>query len=365
MIKILIIDDSALVRETLKNIIETDPQLTVVSTSSSPSIAIKKLDFLKPHVLIINIDNNEKGLEFIKEIKEKYNIPIILISSTISKSSSLGNLTIQSGVFDIVSSQGKNLKSFIEKSSNIICEIIKKTVKDKNTQNTISTKNKRNITETKRIIEPKLTADAMLSLGKLSDNIVKTDKIIVIGASTGGTEALCVLLEALPADSPGIVIVQHMPEKFTKSFAERLDSLCKMNVTEAQNNDIVSRGKVLIAPGGKHTLLKRTGTNYFVEVKDGPLVSRHKPSVDVLFRSTAKYAGKNAIGVIMTGMGDDGAKGLLEMHQSGAYTIAQNEASCIVFGMPNEAIKLNGVDTVLPLSKIAYEIINKTKTSQK
>ena len=365
MIEILIIDESALIRETLKNIIETDSQLSVLSTSSSPSIALKKLDFLRPQVIIINIDNNDKGLDFIKEIKEKYNIPLILISNSISKSSSLGNLAIQAGAFDIISSPGKLLKSFIEKSSSIICETIKKSVKGNYPRNNKATKPKSRILETKRVIEPKLTADAMLSLGKPSVNIVPTDTIIVIGASTGGTEALCILLENLPADSPGIVIVQHMPEKFTKSFAERLDNLCKMNVTEAQNNDIVSRGKVLIAPGGKHTLLKRTGTTYFVEVKDGPLVSRHKPSVDVLFRSTAKYAGKNAIGVIMTGMGDDGAKGLLEMHQSGAYTIAQDEASCIVFGMPNEAIKLNGVDTVLPLSKIAYEIINKTKTSQK
>ena len=154
-----------------------------------------------------------------------------------------------------------------------------------------------------------------------------------------------------------------MPEKFTKSFAERLDGICKVHVVEAQNNDSVIRGTVLIAPGNKHTLLKRSGARYYVEVKDGPLVSRHRPSVDVLFRSTARYAGKNALGVILTGMGDDGAHGMLEMHEAGCYTIAQDEKSCVVFGMPNEAIKLKGVDTILPLTEIANEIINKTKLS--
>ena len=184
-----------------------------------------------------------------------------------------------------------------------------------------------------------------------------TEKVVVVGASTGGTEALRIFLEALPLDSPGIVIVQHMPENFTKAFANRLNGLCKVTVKEASDNDTVIRGQALIAPGNHHTLLKRSGARYYVEVKDGPLVCRHRPSVDVLFRSAARYAGRNAVGVIMTGMGDDGASGMLEMREAGSYNIAQDEASCVVFGMPNEAIKRGGVDKVLSLENIRDEVV--------
>ncbi|MRR36990.1 chemotaxis response regulator protein-glutamate methylesterase, partial [bacterium] len=187
--------------------------------------------------------------------------------------------------------------------------------------------------------------------------IQTTEKVVVVGASTGGTEALRVFLEGLPADSPPIVIVQHMPEGFTRAFAQRLDSICRITVKEAADNDTVMRGRALIAPGNRHTLLKRSGARYYVEIKDGPLVSRHRPSVDVLFRSAARYAGKNAVGVIMTGMGDDGASGMKEMKDAGAVTIAQDEASCVVFGMPNEAIKRGGAERVLPLDAIAREVL--------
>ena len=178
------------------------------------------------------------------------------------------------------------------------------------------------------------------------------DKIIALGVSTGGTEAIKKFLEVLPLNTPGIVIVQHMPEIFTRSFAERLNQLCKITVKETQNNDSIIPGCTLIAPGNKHMLLKRSGTRYFVEVKNGPLVNRHRPSVDVLFRSTARYAGKNVIGIIMTGMGDDGAKGILEMKQAGAYTIAQDKATSVVFGIPKEAIELGGIDKVCPINEI-------------
>jgi two-component system chemotaxis response regulator CheB len=187
--------------------------------------------------------------------------------------------------------------------------------------------------------------------------IQTTERVVAVGASTGGTEALREFLEALPADSPGIVIVQHMPEHFTAAFAKRLDSICAVTVKEAEDNDSVVRGRVLVAPGNRHTLLKRSGARYFVEVRDGPLVSRHRPSVDVLFRSVARYAGRNAVGVIMTGMGDDGARGMAEMKEAGADTIAQDEASCVVFGMPAEAIKHGGVDRVMPLGMIAREVL--------
>jgi len=202
-------------------------------------------------------------------------------------------------------------------------------------------------------INKKLSADAILKQIKPGNLIQTSDTIIAIGASTGGVKAISVFLEALPADAPGILIVQHMPENFTKSFAERLNSLCKISVKEAQDGDIVKQGRALIAPGNHHLLLKKRGTQYYVEIKDGPLVNRHRPSVDVLFRSAALYAGKKSIGILLTGMGDDGAKGLLEMKQAGAKTIAQDEKSSVVFGMPKEAIALHAVDKILPLNDIA------------
>jgi two-component system, chemotaxis family, protein-glutamate methylesterase/glutaminase len=187
--------------------------------------------------------------------------------------------------------------------------------------------------------------------------IETTEKVVVVGASTGGTDAIRIFLEKFPTYSPGIVVVQHMPEHFTASFAKRLDQLCCISVKEAENNDTVIPGHALIAPGNRHLLLKRSGARYYVEIKDGPLVSRHRPSVDVLFRSAARYCGKNAIGIIMTGMGDDGARGLSELKEAGAYTIAQDEASCVVFGMPHEAIKRNAACKILPLDKIADHVL--------
>ena len=208
-----------------------------------------------------------------------------------------------------------------------------------------------------RKVQPKLTADAILPAAT-SAMLETTEKVVVIGASTGGTEALKTLLESLPPDAPGIAIVQHMPELFTRAFANRLDGLCQITVKEAEANDTVLRGRALIAPGNHHMLLKRSCARYFVDIKEGPLVCRHRPSVDVLFRSAARYAGKNAVGVLLTGMGDDGARGMLEMKQAGAMTIAQDEATSVVFGMPKEAIRMNGVDKVLPLHSMAGAILN-------
>ncbi|MGC1157233.1 MAG: CheB methylesterase domain-containing protein, partial [Acidobacteriaceae bacterium] len=208
---------------------------------------------------------------------------------------------------------------------------------------------------------PKLTADAVLAPAAGGAMAKTTEKVVMIGASTGGTEALKTLLEALPADTPGIVIVQHMPELFTRAFAARLDGSCAITVKEAESQDTVLRGRALIAPGNHHLLLQRSGARYYVEVREGPLVCRHRPSVDVLFRSAARYAGPNAVGVILTGMGDDGARGMLEMKEAGAKTIAQDEATCVVFGMPKEAIKLNGVDKVMPLESIAGAILSATR----
>ena len=203
---------------------------------------------------------------------------------------------------------------------------------------------------------PKLSADAILPATSQA-MAQTTERIVAIGTSTGGTQALEAVLTVLPRVSPGIVIVQHMPEKFTASFAARLDTLCQIEVREAQNGDRVMPGRALIAPGGRHMLLKRNGSQYHVEVVDGPVVNRHRPSVDVLFRSVARFAGRNALGVIMTGMGDDGARGLKEMHDAGAPTVAQDEATCVVYGMPKEAVKLGGVDRIASLQAIPAEIM--------
>lgn len=384
MINVLIVDDSALVRETLKKILENDKSIKVLATASDPIIALKKLETITPDVIILDIEMPRMdGITFLKQIKSQFKIPVIICSSMVDSGSSNALSALEAGAFDIIQKPKIGTKQFIEESQILICDAVKAANLSKskptshfsstfstsssssraNLQTRTTSKSNSNPLSFCSSVPPKLTADAVLSKGDLGAIIETTEKIVVIGASTGGTEALRVLLEQLPSDSPGIVIVQHMPEKFTKSFAERLDGICKVHVVEAQNNDSVIRGTVLIAPGNKHTLLKRSGARYYVEVKDGPLVSRHRPSVDVLFRSTARYAGKNALGVILTGMGDDGAHGMLEMHEAGCYTIAQDEKSCVVFGMPNEAIKLKGVDTILPLTEIANEIINKTKLS--
>jgi two-component system chemotaxis response regulator CheB len=245
-----------------------------------------------------------------------------------------------------------NTKQFIEESQIRICDAIKAAASAKIVR-------KRLVEPQPITVQPKLSADVMLSRNSpVSHSMIKTTEIVIaVGASTGGTEAILTFLKGMPIDCPGIVIVQHMPEKFTTSFANRLNEICKITVKEAADGDSVLSGQALIAPGNFHTMLKRSGARYYVEVKEGPLVNRHRPSVDVLFRSTAKYAGANAIGVIMTGMGDDGARGLLEMKEAGAKTIAQDEKSCVVFGMPKEAIKLGAADKILPLDNIASYVI--------
>ena len=379
MINVMIVDDSALVRETLKRILEQDKSIKVIATASDPIIALKKLETNSPDVIILDIEMPRMdGLTFLKKIRTEFNIPVIICSSMVDSGSSNALTALEFGAFDIIQKPKIGTKQFIEESHILLCDAVKAANLSKSktfippAQSVPVIPPKTNNTEPQKkakldfcsSVPPKLTADVILQKGDLGSVIETTEKIVVIGASTGGTEALRVLLEQLPSDAPGIVIVQHMPEKFTKSFAERLDGICKVHVAEAQNNDSVIRGTVLIAPGNKHTLVKRSGARYYVEVKDGPLVSRHRPSVDVLFRSTARYAGKNAVGVILTGMGDDGAHGMREMREAGAYTIAQDEKSCVVFGMPNEAIKLNGVEKILPLTEIANEIINKTKLCQ-
>ncbi|OIP03318.1 MAG: chemotaxis response regulator protein-glutamate methylesterase [Bacteroidetes bacterium CG2_30_32_10] len=350
--KVLIVDDSAVVRQTLTSIFQSDKEIEVIGVASDPYIAAHKIQDEIPDVITLDIEMPRMdGLTFLRKIMTQHPIPVVIISSLTEKGSQTAIRALEYGAIDIITKPKLDTKKFFEESKIRLCDAVKAAAISK-------IERKKMITPTLGVT-PKLSADVILQKAQQTSMLKTTELVVAVGASTGGTEALREFLEALPHDSPGIIIVQHMPEMFTRSFANRLNELCRITVKEAENNDSVLRGRALIAPGNYHMLLKRSGARYYVEIKSGPLVNRHRPSVDVLFRSTAKYAGANAIGIIMTGMGDDGAKGLLEMKEAGAFTIAQDEKSCVVFGMPKEAIKLGGVDKILPLEHIANFVINK------
>ena len=348
-VKVMVVDDSAVVRQTLTDLLNSDDELEVIASAADPYIAAEKLRDFIPDVITLDIEMPKMdGLTFLRKLMEQHPIPVVICSSLASEGSDTALKALELGAVDIITKPKIGTKQFLEESRIHICDVVKAASMAKLKKKTVSP-----------LIQPKLTADAVLKKSNNKSMIETTEKVIVVGASTGGTEALRYFLEAFPLDSPGIIVVQHMPENFTKAFAKRLDSYCKITVKEAENGDSVIRGRALIAPGNYHMLLKRQGAKYIVEIKIGHLVSRHRPSVDVLFRSAAQYAGKNAIGVIMTGMGDDGAKGMLEMKDAGAFTIAQDEKTCVVYGMPNEAVKLGGVDKILPLEEIAKNVLLK------
>jgi two-component system chemotaxis response regulator CheB len=350
-IRVLIVDDSAVVRRTLEKVLASDRDIEVMGAASDPYIAAEKIRREVPDVITLDVEMPRMdGITFLHKIMTQHPIPVVICSSLTDAGSETALRSLEYGAVEIILKPRVGTKQFLEESKVRICDAVKAAAQAKLNR----------LIQAERIIPPKLTADAILAKAHFhSDAMLRTtDRVVAVGASTGGTEALSDFLQAMPLDSPGIVIVQHMPENFTKAFAARLDGICSISVKEAESNDTVIRGRALIAPGNHHLLLKRSGARYYVEIKDGPLVSRHRPSVDVLFRSAARYAGKNAVGVIMTGMGDDGAKGMLEMKQAGAFTIAQDEDSCVVFGMPKKAIELNGVDRVLPLSAIPEAVIS-------
>ncbi len=349
----MIVDDSAVVRQTMKEILSSDPQLEVAATAADPLIAAKKLESFIPDVIVLDIEMPRMdGITFLRRLMNAHPVPVVICSSKSEAGSQNAIQALEYGAVEIIQKPKIGTRQFLEEARVMICDAVKAAAMTSVTRKAVQEPVK---------VQPRLTADAILPRGSAPLGIDTTEKVAVIGASTGGTEALREFIEQLPVDAPGMVIVQHMPENFTAAFAKRLDGLARVSVKEAENNDSVLRGHILIAPGNRHILLKRSGARYFVEVRDGPLVSRHRPSVDVLFRSAARYAGKNVIGVIMTGMGDDGARGMAELHEAGAFTIAQDEKSCIVFGMPNEAIKRGGVDEVLSLGKIASRVLEKGK----
>jgi two-component system chemotaxis response regulator CheB len=353
-IRVLIVDDSAVVRQTLKEILDSDPDIEVMGVAADPIFALKRMETDKPDVIITDVEMPRMdGLTFLKGVMEKDPIPVVVCSSKTEEGSENALRALEYGAVEIIQKPKLGTKQFLEEAKMRICDAVKAADLSRRKLGKPAGRPRATTYE----VAPKLTADVILPKPDAGSIFVETtEKVVVVGASTGGTEALKEFLEAFPEDAPGIVIVQHMPEHFTAAFAKRLDGLCRINVKEAEDNDSVIRGRALIAPGNRHTLLKRSGARYYVEVKDGPLVCRHRPSVDVLFRSAARYAARNAVGVIMTGMGDDGSRGMRELHDAGAFTIAQDEASCVVFGMPNEAIKLGGVDTVLDLGAIAQEV---------
>ena len=352
-IRVLIVDDSAVVRQTMAEILGSDPQIEVMATAADPYVAVERIKQEVPDVITLDVEMPRMdGITFLEKLMAQRPIPVVICSTLTERGSQTALAALGKGAVEIITKPKLGTKQFIEESRIRICDAVKSAAQTRFGKS-------RPAPEPAPIVTAKFTADAMLAKSSSHAMIQTTERIVAVGASTGGTEALRVFLETLPLDAPGIIIVQHMPEKFTASFAQRLDSLCAVTVKEAADGDSVLRGQALIAPGNRHMLLKRSGARYYVEVKDGPLVSRHRPSVDVLFRSTARYAGKNAIGVIMTGMGDDGARGMLEMKEAGAITLAQDEASCVVFGMPAEAIKLGGVDHVCPLGQLAREVVRR------
>ncbi|MCI5776712.1 MAG: chemotaxis response regulator protein-glutamate methylesterase [Bacteroidales bacterium] len=378
-IRVLVVDDSAVVRQSLSAILEADPEIEVMGTAADPIIAVKKIQREVPDVITLDIEMPRMdGLTFLRKIMAQRPIPVVVISSLTTRGTEAAMKALEYGASEVIGKPSMNPDVFFQESHIMLCDVVKAAAQSKIRRVTADDIKERAaitkpapapapipLTARKPIgtplpigpVPPKYTADAILERPNSSDVVVPTEKIIVIGSSTGGTEAIRTLLSSMPADMPGIAIVQHMPEGFTRSFSNSLNQISRLEVKEAENGDKLYRGRVLIAPGNKHMLLKRVGKEYFVEVKEGPLVNRHRPSVDVLFRSAARYAGGNAIGVILTGMGNDGARGMKEMHDAGARTVAQDEQSCVVYGMPKEAVKAGGVDDIVSLNNIDDHLV--------
>ncbi len=349
-VRVLVVDDSAMVREAMTRLLSSDPGIEVIGAAADPYIAAKKMESDVPDVITLDIEMPRMdGLTFLKKIMTQHPVPVIICSTLTEKGSDLTMKAIDYGALDIITKPKLGTKQFLEESRIRIIDAVKAAAEADLSQKRIMRSSRP---------QPKLSADAVVEKGTRRREVMKTtEKVVLVGTSTGGTEALGVLLASLPMDSPGLVVVQHMPEHFTAAFAKRLDASYPLAVKEAEDGDAVLQGRVLIAPGNRHLMLKRSGARYKVQVKDGPLVSRHRPSVDVLFRTGARHAGSNAVGVIMTGMGDDGAQGMKEMHDAGAFCIAQDEKSCVVYGMPQEAVRLSAVDAQVPLEDIGSYVI--------
>jgi two-component system chemotaxis response regulator CheB len=340
MIRVLIVDDSAVVRKILSEELSRYEDIEIVGTAVDPYVARDKIVKLKPDVITLDLEMPRMdGLSFLSKLMKHFPLPVIVLSSLTPKNSETAMKALDLGAVDVLCKSGSAYST--QDVSLSLAQAIRAASKA-------------------RLETHKVSPGGTLEKVKIHSSLLTktTHKVIAIGASTGGTKAIEAVLTAMPAGSPGTVIVQHMPETFTKTFAERLNSLCQMEVREARDNDHVVPGLALIAPGNHHMVLYRSGGNYVVRIKDGPRVHYQRPSVDVLFHSVAKHAGRNAVGVILTGMGADGAKGMLAMRESGAHNMAQDEESCVVFGMPKEAIKAGAVEDILPLARIPAAIVS-------
>ncbi|HUW26947.1 MAG TPA: chemotaxis response regulator protein-glutamate methylesterase [Gallionella sp.] len=349
-IKVLIVDDSAVVRQVLSAVLAEDPDIELLGAASDPVFAMERMRVQWPDVIVLDVEMPRMdGITFLKKIMAERPTPVVICSTLTERGAATTLQALEAGAFSIITKPKMGLKQFLKDSSDDLLSAVK----------AAALANAHRLVRSTPAVavapSPKLSADAILS-ATTHAMAETTERVVAIGTSTGGTQALETVLTALPQVCPGIAIVQHMPEKFTGAFAARLNELCKIEVREAKNGDRVLPGRALIAPGGRHMLLKRNGSQYHVDIVDGPPVSRHRPSVDVLFRSVAKCAGRNALGIIMTGMGDDGASGLLEMRNEGALTIGQDEQTCVVYGMPKEAVKRGAVIKTLPLGAIAGAI---------
>ncbi len=341
---VLVVDDSAVVRQAISTVLGRDKAIKVIAAVADPLFAIQRMKIDWPDVIVLDVEMPRMdGITFLRKIMAEHPTPVVICSTLTPKGAQTTLQALAAGAVAIVEKPKIGIKSFLLDAASDLVQVVRTAAK----------------ANVKNLLAGGGASPAAVQMPKtvLPDGLRETtDRIVAIGTSTGGTQALEAVLSALPRVTPGIVVVQHMPEKFTAAFAERLDSVCQVEVREAREGDRVITGRALVAPGGRHMRLMRSGAQYHVEVRGGPPVNRHCPSVDVLFRSVAEHAGRNALGIIMTGMGDDGALGLKGMHEAGARTLAQDEKTCVVFGMPKEAIKLGCVDRVLPLQSIAQEI---------
>lgn len=346
-VSVLVVDDSAVVRQALTLILSRARGFHV-DVASDPVIAREKMQRVRPDVIVLDLEMPRMdGLTFLRTLMtEREPVPVVVCSGLVGPGAEAAVLALEEGAVSIVAKPKLGVRGFLHDQATALVETVRAAAKAR--------------VRSRGASRPSATAPAPLPDAAPSFRHT-TDRVVAMGASTGGTEVLREILMTLPPDAPGTVIVQHMPELFTRAFADRLNAVCRVEVKEAENGDRLSEGRVLVAPGNRHTLLRRSGAHYVVEVVEGPPVSRHRPSVDVLFRSVAEAAGPNAVGVLLTGMGRDGAEGLLEMKQAGAATIAQDEESCVVFGMPREAIVLGAVDDVAPPARIATLLLQRAR----
>jgi two-component system chemotaxis response regulator CheB len=346
VIKVFVVDDSAVVRQTMQHLLKDDREIELIGSAPNPVIAAPIIRKARPDVLLLDIEMpGMDGLTFLRQVMEESPIPTVICSTLSTEGSRYALDALAAGAVAVVAKPRLGLKQFLEDSRRELTTALKMAARSRPRQAGAQ--------------RPPMPAGTAVSRPPTSSGLhaLSVNKPVLIGSSTGGTQAIEQVLLALPADSPGIAIVQHMPEKFTAMYAQRLDGLCAINVREARDGDRIERGVALIAPGGRHLQVRKSGGQYFAVVMDGPPVNRHKPSVDVLFRSAAECIGRDALAIILTGMGDDGARGMKALHDRGARTLAQNEETCVVFGMPKEAIAAGGVDEVIPLQRVADAIL--------